>query len=180
MSNTSALTSGTWNIDPSHSLVGFTVRHLMISKVRGSFHSFSGVITVGDSIEDAKVEVSVDLASVSTGDANRDGHLLGSDFFNVEKTPTMTFVSDRIEADGDEGKMHGILTINSISKPVTLNVEFGGLGQDPWGGTRAGFSAHTEINRKDWGIDFNIPLEAGGFVVGDKVKIDIDLEAVKA
>ena len=180
MSDLSSLTPGVWNIDQSHSLVGFTVRHLMISKVRGSFHSFSGAITVADKIEDSKVEVSIDLKSVSTGDATRDGHLLSADIFNVEANPAMTFVSTGIESHGAEGKMHGTLTVNAVSKPVTLDVEFGGVGSDPWGGTRVGFTASTEITRKEWGIDFNMPLETGGMVIGDKVKIEIEIEAVKA
>ncbi len=180
MASISSLTPGTWNIDASHSRVGFVARHLMIAKVRGSFSAFSGSITVGDKVEDSTVEATVELKSVSTGDANRDGHLLGADFFNVETNPTMSFVSTSIDADGDEGKMKGNLTIAGITHPVTFDVEFEGVNGDPWGGTRAGFSAVTEINRKDWGIEYNMALEAGGVVIGEKVKIELDIEAVRA
>lgn len=179
MASISSLTPGTWNIDASHSRIGFVARHLMIAKVRGSFSAFSGSITVADNVEDSKVEATVELKSVSTGDANRDGHLLGSDFFNVEVNPTMLFVSTSIDADGDEGKMKGNLTIAGITHQVTFDVEFEGVNGDPWGGTRAGFSAVTEINRKDWGIEYNMALEAGGVVIGEKVKIELDIEAVK-
>lgn len=180
MSSTSKLTPGTWNIDASHSRIGFIARHLMIAKVRGSFHTFSGAITVGENIEDSKVEATVELKSISTGDATRDGHLLSADFFKIETDPTMHFVSTGIEADGNEGTMKGDLTINGITHSVTFDVEFEGINGDPWGGTRSGFSATTEINRKDWGIEFNIVLDAGGVAIGDKVKIELDIEAVRA
>lgn len=180
MSSLSSLTPGVWNIDPSHSHVSFSVRHLMISKVRGTFTTFSGAITIADDINDSKVEATIDLASISTGDEKRDGHLLSADFFNVDSNKNMTFVSNGLSTDGDEGKLTGVLTISGISKPVTLKVEFGGVGADPWGGTRAAFTAETEVERKDWGIEYNMALEAGGFMIGDKVKIELDIEAVRA
>jgi polyisoprenoid-binding protein YceI len=180
MSKLSSLTPGTWNIDASHSRVGFVARHLMIAKVRGSFSAFSGAITIADNVEDSKVEATVELKSVSTGDANRDGHLLSADFFNIEVNPTMSFVSTGLDVDGDEGKLKGDLTIAGKTHSVTFDVEFEGVSGDPWGGTRVGFSATTEINRKDWGIDFNMVLETGGVVIGEKVKIELDVEAVKA
>lgn len=180
MSSLSSLTPGVWNIDPSHSRVGFVVRHLMISKVRGSFNTFSGAITIADDMDASKVEAVIDLKSVSTGDATRDGHLLSADFFNTETNPTMSFVSNGLSVDGDEGKLNGMLTISGISKPVTLSVNFEGVGVHPMGGTRAGFSAETEINRKEWGIEYNMALEAGGVVIGEKVKIELDIQAVKA
>jgi polyisoprenoid-binding protein YceI len=180
MSALSNLTPGTWNIDPAHSRVGFVARHLMIAKVRGSFSSFSGAITVGEKIGDSKVEAVIELKSVSTGDAGRDGHLLTADFFNVEANPTMSFVSTSIEAEGDEGEMTGDLTIAGVTHPVTFQVEFEGVNGDPWGGTRAGFSAVAEINRKDWGLEYNMVLEAGGVVIGERVKIELDVEAIRA
>jgi polyisoprenoid-binding protein YceI len=180
MSSLSKLTAGVWNIDAAHSHVGFIARHLMIAKVRGSFTSFSGAITIGEDVEDSKVEATVDLKSITTGDATRDGHLLTADFFQVEANPTMTFVSTGLNADGDEGKLKGDLTINGITKSVTFDVAFEGVNGDPWGGTRAGFSAETEINRKDFGVEFNIVLDAGGVAIGDKVKIQLDIEAVRA
>jgi polyisoprenoid-binding protein YceI len=180
MSKLSSLTPGIWNIDASHSRVGFVARHLMIAKVRGSFSAFSGAITIADDIEKSKVEATVELKSVSTGDANRDGHLLSADFFNIEANPTMSFVSTGLDVDGDDGKLKGDLTIAGKTHSVTFDVEFEGVSGDPWGGTRVGFSATTEINRKDWGIDFNMVLETGGVVIGEKVKIELDVEAVKA
>jgi polyisoprenoid-binding protein YceI len=180
MSSLSKLTPGVWNIDAVHSHVGFIARHLMIAKVRGSFTSFSGAITIADEVENSKVEATVELKSITTGDAGRDGHLLSADFFQVETNPTMIFVSTGIDADGDEGKLKGNLTINGITRPVTFDVEFAGVNGDPWGGTRAGFSAETEINRKDFGIEFNMVIDTGGVAIGDKVKIQLDIEAVKA
>ncbi len=183
MSTTTApagLTTGTWNIDPSHSSVGFIARHLMISKVRGTFDSFSGTIDVADDLGASSVNVSIDLASISTGDAARDGHLKSADFFNVEGGTSMTFRSTSITANGTSGTMTGDLTIRGITKPVTLAVEFDGVAVDPWNNNKAGFSATGEINRKDWGIEWNAPLEAGGVLVGDKVKLQLDIQAVKA
>lgn len=170
------LTPGTWNIDPTHSEFGFTVRHLMVSKVRGKFDDFTATATVGEQLEDSKVEATVQMTSINTGVADRDNHLRTNDFFEIEKFPTMTFVSTAISADS----ITGDLTIKGNTKSVTFDVEFGGVGSDPWGGTRAGFEASTEINRKEFGVTIDMPLEGGGAVVGDKVKIILALEFVKA
>jgi polyisoprenoid-binding protein YceI len=178
--NTTTLAPGTWSIDPTHSTVGFVARHLMISKVRGTFDTFAGTISVGQNLEDSTVEVSIELGSVNTGDPNRDGHLKGADFFNVEGGAQMTFRSTAITARGSEGTMTGDLTIRGITKPVTLDVSFEGVATDPWGNTKGAFTATGEINRKDWGIEWNAPLEAGGVLVGDKVKLELDIQAVKA
>jgi polyisoprenoid-binding protein YceI len=172
--------SGKWTIDPSHTHVGFTVRHMMIAKVRGSFSDVSGEVEIADDPLQSKVSVDVQLESIDTGDADRDNHLRTNDFFDIANHPTMTFRSTRIEADGDDYKLHGDLTIRGVTKPVVLEVEFDGTNKDPWGNDRAGFSAEGEINRKDWGIEWNTALETGGVLVGDKVKLEIDVELVKA
>lgn len=174
------LTAGTWTIDPSHSEVGFTVRHLMVSKIRGSFKGFSGAITIGDDPVLSAVEASIDMTSVTTNDDNRDAHLRSADFFHTENHPTMTYRSTGVRADGDNYVVDGELTLHGVTRPVALNLEFNGVSGDPWGGTRAGFSAETEINRKDFGIDFNMPLDGGGVVVGDKIKVQLEIEATLA
>ena len=173
------LTSGVWNVDPVHSSVGFVARHLMVSKVRGQFNSFTGTITIAENRLESKVEASVDVGSISTGDETREGHLKSPDFFDAEKYPTMTLVSTGIEADGKDYVLHTDLTIKGITKPVDFELEFDGVSGDPWGGTRAGFSAEAEVNRKDWGLEWNVVLETGGVMLGEKVKIQLDVQAVQ-
>jgi len=168
MSAITDLTPGTWNVDPVHSSVGFVARHLMVSKVRGRFASFKGTLTIAE------------VASISTGDETRDGHLKSADFFDLEQHPSIELVSTGIDPDGDDYVLHTDLTINGVTKPVDFELEFEGVSLDPWGGTRAGFTAEAEISRKEWGLDFNMVLETGGVVIGDKVKIEIDAQAVKA
>ena len=180
MSNLSDLTPGVWNVDPSHSIVGFTARHLMITKVRGRFTSFTGTVTVADNPLDSKVEANVDLGSVTTGDDQRDGHLRSADFFDVDKHPTMTFTSTGIKQDGGDYVLTGDLTVAGTTRSVDFELSFDGVQKDPWGGTRAGFTAETEISRKDWELTWNVALETGGVLVGDKVKIELDVELVKA
>ena len=180
MSSISDLTPGTWNVDPSHTVVGFTARHLMISKVRGRFTTFTGSVTIAEDPLQSTVEATVDLASVTTGDEARDGHLKSGDFFDVENHPTMTFRSTGIKADGDDYILTGDLTVADKTRSVDFELEFDGVTQDPWGGTRGGFSAKTEISRKDWELTWNVALETGGVLVGDKVKIELDVELVKA
>jgi polyisoprenoid-binding protein YceI len=167
--------AGTWNIDASHSEVGFTVRHLM-SKVRGQFTSFEGSLTTGDSLESTRATATVDLNSIDTRDAQRDGHLRSADFFDVEKHGQMTFTTTSFDGSVAQGE----LTLKGVTKPVELDVEFLGIGQDPWGGQRLGFEATTTINRKDWGVDFNIPLDGGKVLIGDKVTVHLAVEAVLA
>jgi polyisoprenoid-binding protein YceI len=180
MAKINDLTPGTWNIDVSHSTVGFTARHLMVTKVRGRFTSFSGTVTVADDPLQSKVDASVDIASVSTGDEGRDAHLTTGDFFEIEKYPTMQFVSTGIvPKGGDDYVMNGDLTIKGVTKPVAFELEFDGVATDPWGNTKAGFSASTDVNRKDFGLDWNVALETGGVLVGDKIKIELDIQAVK-
>lgn len=171
---------GTWSVDPAHSTVGFVARHLVISKVRGSFRSFSGTVTIAENPLASSVTASVDMTSVDTADENRDGHLRGADFFDVENHPVMTFVSSGVVADGDDYTLNGDLTIKGVTRPVSFNLEVSGVSPDPWGGTRVGFSATTEINRKDFGLEWNVVMETGGVLVGEKIKIELDIQAVKA
>jgi polyisoprenoid-binding protein YceI len=167
------LVAGTWTIDPSHSEVGFTVRHLM-TKVRGQFEKFEGKVTTGTELAGTKAEATIDLNSVNTRDAQRDGHLRSGDFFDVENSGPMTFVSTSF----DGSTATGDLTIKGVTRPVELDVEFLGTDTDAYGNTRVGFEATTEINRKDFGVDFNIPLDGGKLLVGDKVSITLSIQAV--
>lgn len=176
----SALTTGTWAVDASHSSVGFSVRHLMISKVRGRFGAFTGTINIGENLLESSLEASVEMTSINTDDEGRDAHLRGVDFFDVENFPTMLFTSTSVTAKGDAYALAGNLTIKGVTKPAIFTLEFDGVSTDPWGNTKAGFSAEAEINRKDWGLGWNVALEAGGVVVGEKVKIQLDIEAARA
>ncbi|MFK0072494.1 YceI family protein [Arthrobacter woluwensis] len=173
MSIPTNLTAGTWTLDPSHSEAAWTVRHAGISKVRGTFGDLAATVTVTDN--DAVVDATIQSASISTGDANRDGHVKGEDFFDVENHPTLTFKSTSLEGDGEDYKLNGELTIKGVSVPVTFNAEFGGVAVDPFGNTRAGVSAETTISRKEFGLTWNAALEAGGVLVSDKVKINLEL-----
>ena len=175
---TTRLAAGRWTIDPSHSDVSFSVRHLMVSKVRGSFGTFSGAIVVAEDPLASSVEAEIDLSSIDTRDENRDAHLRSIDFFDVDTHRTMNYRSTAVRPDGNDFVVEGELTLRGTTRPVSLNLTFNGVSGDPWGGTRAGFSAETEISRRDFGIDFNMPLEGGGVVVGDKVKIQLEVEAV--
>jgi polyisoprenoid-binding protein YceI len=168
------VTPGSWTIDASHSEVGFTVRHLM-SKVRGQFTKFEGTLTTGDSVESTRATATIDLNSIDTRDEQRDGHLRSADFFDVENSGQMTFTTTSFDGTTATGE----LTIKGITKPVELDVEFLGAGQDPWGNARLGFEATAVISRKDWGVDFNIPLDGGKVLIGDKVNIHLAVEAVR-
>lgn len=169
-----------WEIDPSHSHASFSVKHMMISTVKGQFKVLSGKLHIDEQNPDKSwVEAQVEAASVDTSDANRDGHLRSPDFFDVEKYPVITFKSTKVEhIDGEEYKVLGDLTIRGVTKPVTFKAEYSGQGKDPWGGTRAGLTATAKIDRRDFGLSFNAPLESGGVLVGNDVKVEIDLEAV--
>lgn len=170
-----------WIIDTSHSAIQFSVKHLGISTVRGTFTSFTGTIDADEQNPTAaKVDVQIETASINTRDEKRDAHLRSPDFFDVDTYPTLTFKSTRVEQlDASNGKLYGDLTIKDITKPVVLNFEFAGLAKSPWGTTSAGFSAETKINRKDWNLNWNVALEAGGWLVGEEVKIAIELELIK-
>lgn len=172
------LEKGTWDLDPTHTSIGFVARHLGFTKVRGTFSEYEAKIEAGDTLEDSKIEATIQLLSVDTGIKDRDDHLKSQDFFGASEDPTLKFVSTSIEQDGQDYKMNGDITINGKTVPTTLEVEFQGSAQDPWGNTKVGFEAEGEINRKDFGIDWNMPV-GDGFLVSDKIKIQIDTQLVK-
>ncbi|ALG83789.1 YceI family protein [Gordonia phthalatica] len=170
------LTAGTWNIDPVHSTIGFSVRHLMVSKVRGTFDTFSGAIEIAED-GTPSVKAEIDVTSINTRNEQRDGHIKSADFFDAEKFPTATFVSTGVVAKGDDYELTGDFTLKGITKPVTLKMEFNGVNPGMGHGPVAGFEATTVINRKDFGIDIEMPLETGGTVVGDKISLTFEIEA---
>jgi polyisoprenoid-binding protein YceI len=169
-----AVPVGTWAIDPSHTEIGFTARHLM-SKVRGRFEKFEGRVVTGDA---PSASASIDLTSINTHEPNRDNHLRSSDFFDVENHGPMTFTSTGAQEGGNGLLVTGDLTIKGVTQPVTLDVEVLGVEGDPWGGTRIGFEGTTTISRKSFGVDFNIPLDGGRLMIGDRIDITITGEAV--
>ncbi len=170
-----------WQIDFAHSEINFTVRHMMISKVRGQFESFSGTVNFDEeNPTNTTVEIAVDLQSINTKEADRDNHLRSADFFDVENHPQMTFKSKRVEQiSANEARLIGDLTIRGVTNEIVLDVEYAGQAASPWGTTSAGFSASGKINRKDWGLTWNQKLETGGVLVGEEVKIDVELELVQ-
>ncbi len=174
--------AATWNIDQAHSSVGFTVRHMVISKITGKFNDFDGTVEFdGEDLSSGKAQVTVRMASVDTDNEKRDDHLRTGDFFEVEKYPTMTFKSTRVSnVDGDKFRLTGILTLKDVSKEVIFDCKFNGKLNDPWGNVRAGFSAETEINRQDFNVSFSKVLDGGGLVVSDNVRINLELELIQA
>ncbi len=170
--------AGTWDIDPTHSDVSFSVRHMMVSKVRGRFASFTGEIVTGEDVTGSSVRATIDATSIDTGNAQRDGHVRSADFFDVENHPEWTYVSTGVRADGDDLVVDGELTIKGVTRPVPLALELNGFGPDAYGGTRAGFTATTAINRNDFGVDIVMPLDGGGVVVGEKVQITLEIQGV--
>lgn len=173
-------TTGVWSIDPTHTQAEFVARHLMVSKVRGGFSEISGTIEVAEDPVDSKVEVTIGVASVSSGTDDRDAHLKSADFFDVENHPTMVFRSTKVEAVGSAWKLTGDLTIKDTTRPVVLDFEFIGVTPDPWGTAKAAFSATTELAREDWGLTWNVPLEGGGVLVSKTVKLEIEAQAMKS
>ncbi|HEY4130790.1 MAG TPA: YceI family protein [Gemmatimonadaceae bacterium] len=171
----------TWNVDPTHAELGFAVRHLMLSTVRGRFGAVTGTVKVDeDNPKNSKIDVTVDVTSIDTRQEMRDNHLRSADFFDAATHPSLHFVSKRIDGDiDDEFKVVGDLTIRGTTREVTLDVTMQGRAQDPWGNERAGFEAKGKINRTDFGLNWNQALEAGGVVVGDEVKMTIDVELVR-
>ena len=167
--------TGTWAVDAAHTEVGFVARHLMVSKVRGYFKDVEGTVEVAEDITQSRVDVTAKIASVETGSADRDAHLKSEDFFDAEKFPTMRFVSTSF----DGSTLTGDLTIKDVTKSVEFDVDFGGVGQDPWGNTKAGFEATATVNRKDWGLTWNAAVEGGGVLVSDKITINIDVQLAK-
>lgn len=173
------LAAGTYTADPTHTSATFTVRHAGISKVRGSLAVPTAVVTVGEDIESSSVSAELDAASINTGNPDRDGHLKSADFWDVEKNPVWTFTSTSVAASGDDFAVTGDLTINGVTRSVVLATEFIGIATDPFGNSRAGFEAKTEISRKDFGLTYNAALETGGVLISDTVKIAIDISAIK-
>ena len=172
--------AGTWVIDPSHSQIEITARHLMVSKVRGSFQTFSGAVTIGGTPEESAVEVTIDAASVNTGAEDRDGHLRSGDFLDVEAYPTITFQSTSIERNGSAYRLIGNLTLRGVTKPLTLDMDYLGTVADPMGNEKTVFNATGSFDREDWGLTWNVPLEAGGVLVSKKFQIEIALQASQA
>ncbi len=170
--------AGTWDVDPIHSHIGFMARHLMVSKVRGRFTKFEARIITAENPLESSATASIDLASVDTANEMRDNDLRSENFFDAANNPTMTFRSTGIRRDGDDFIVDGELTLRGVTRPLSLNVEVNGFGQDPFGGsTRAGFSARGEINRNDFGVSFNAPIP-GGVMVSEKIQLEIEAEAV--
>jgi polyisoprenoid-binding protein YceI len=170
----------TWAIDSAHAAAHFAVKHMMFSTVRGQLGTVTGTIVEDTAdLSRSSVEASIDLSTLSTREDKRDAHLKSADFFDVEQFPTVTFKSTRIEGSGENFKVIGDLTIHGVTKPVTLNVTKTGTGTNPWGMTVAGYEATTSFNRKDFGLNWNVAIEAGGVMVGENVKVEIELEAIK-
>jgi polyisoprenoid-binding protein YceI len=169
---------GTWDIDAAHSTVGFSVRHMMVSKVRGYFREFTGELVTAENPADSTVTAAIELTSIDTRQEQRDAHIRSADFFDVDNHPQMTFRSTSVRTDGADWFVEGDLTLKGITRPVTLALELNGFGADAYGGYRAGFSAKTEINRNEFGVDIKMPMDGGGVVVGDKVTVELEIEAV--
>ena len=169
--------TGTWTIDPEHSTVGFAVRHAMVATVRGHFTSFTGGGVIDAANPETASPVDIDATSISTGNEQRDQHLRSVDFFRAEEHPTIRFRSTGLELDGDGAILTGDLTIGGVTHPLDITWEFGGIAKDPWGTVKAGFEGTTTVSRKDWGLEWNAPLEAGGVLVADKVKLVLEIEA---
>ncbi|HEV2240772.1 MAG TPA: YceI family protein [Streptosporangiaceae bacterium] len=172
--------TGTWTIDPVHSEIGFSARHLMVSKVRGKFGNFSGQIVTAEDPFKSAATAEIDLKSITTGNDQRDEHLRSADFFEVETYPTMTYRSTGARFEDGNYILDGELTLKGITRRVPLVLELNGFGPDPYGGTRAGFTASGELNRSDFNVSFNAPLQNGGVVVGDKITLHLEIEAVLA
>ncbi len=173
--------AGTYVIDPAHSTFAFVARHAMVTKVRGSFHEFDGTLTIdGEDPTRSTGSLKIVATSIDTGNEQRDGHLRSNDFFDMDNHPELTFQSTGIEAVNDyEYKVSGDLTIKGVTKSITLDTEYTGTAVDPFGNIRIGFEGKTVVNRKDWGVNWNAPLEAGGVLVSEKVTLDIDISAIK-
>lgn len=171
--------AGIWTIDPGHAEVGFVGRHFALTKIRGRFTGVSGSVTVAEDPADSSVDVTIDMASVSSGDQARDDHLRSADFFDVEVHPVATFRSRRVELDGVVGSLDGELTIKGITRHVTLGFEYLGHAADPWGNDRAVFSASTTIDREDWDLTWNMLLETGGLLVSKQIRLEIEVELIR-
>lgn len=172
--------TGTWTFDPAHTVIGATVRHLMAAKVRGTFKTFDGTISVNDDLEQSSVQLTIDAASIDTGAEDRDNHLRSADFLDVENHPTIEFRSTTVRpVGGNDYEVEGELTMRGETRSVTLRVAFLGLVTDPWGNDKAIFSGSTKINREDWGLTWNQALETGGWLVGKTIDIEFDVQAAR-
>lgn len=172
-------TAGTYTIDPTHTRVGFVARHLMVTKVRGRFADIEGSITVAENPTASTAQATLKTASIDTGAPDRDTHLTSADFFDVEKYPEITFRDARVlSQDGAEFKVAGVLTVKDVTREVILDVEVDGVAKDPWGGTRLAVTASTELDREDWGLTWNVALEAGGVLVSKKAKLEVEAQAI--
>ena len=173
--------SGTWNLDVAHTRVGFSAKHAMVTTVRGAFADFEGSLVLdGDDPSRSRADVTIQAASFNSGNEQRDGHVRSADFLDVENHPTLTFHSTDVRADGEDFVLVGDLTIRGTTRPVEIAVELEGVEKDPFGNQRIGFSGETTISRKDFGLTWNVPLDSGGWLVSDKVKITLDVSAVRA
>lgn len=175
------MTTTKWSLDPSHSEIGFKIKHLMISNVSGNFNKFDvQVETNGDDFANATVTANIDVASINTNNEQRDAHLGNADFFETDKHPNIIFKSTKVEkVDDDTFNLYGDLTIKETTKPVKLSVEYSGIAKDPWGNVKAGFTINGKINRKDWGINYNAVLETGGIMLGEELKVNGEIQLVK-
>ncbi|MBW3658122.1 MAG: YceI family protein [Actinobacteria bacterium] len=172
--------SGTYTIDPSHSRVGFVARHAMVTKVRGGFNDFAGTFTIADDVADSDAQLVIQAKSVDTRNPDRDEHLRSNDFFAMEEHPEIRFVSTGIEKVAQaEYRVTGDLTLRGVTKPVTIDLEYTGTATDPWGNTRVGFEGSTQVNRKDWGLNWNTALDGGGILVSEKVTLEFEISATK-
>ncbi|MEZ4443560.1 MAG: YceI family protein [Polyangiaceae bacterium] len=176
------MTTSNWNLDTTHSSIGFTVRHMVFAKVRGRFASWQGKVELDpDDLTRARVDVEIDATSIDTGVADRDNHLRSGDFLDTEQYPKLRFVSSKVEkVEGDRYRIHGALTIRDVTRDVVLDAEYGGLAIDPWGNRRVAFTATASLDRREFGLTWNQVLEAGGVLVGERIDVEIDVQAVKS
>lgn len=171
---------GTYTIDPAHSRIGFVARHAMVTKVRGSFEEFEGTATTGENLTDARIDLTIQVSSVHTRQADRDAHLRSSDFFDVAANPTITFTSTDVTAAGDDAlRVIGDLSMKGVTKSVSIDFEYAGSAQDPSGNVRIGFEGSTKVNRKDYGLSWNAALETGGLLVSEQVTLEFEISAIK-
>ncbi|MEP9404956.1 YceI family protein [Peribacillus frigoritolerans] len=175
------MTNTKWTVDPTHSAIEFSVKHMMIAKVKGSFNKFEASILANPSdLTTAEIDFTVEVASIDTRNADRDNHLRSADFFDVEKNPTLTFKSTKIvKTDEDEYDVTGNVTLNGVTKEETFSITFEGQGKDPWGNEKAGFSGKGKVKRSDYGLTYNAALETGGVLIGDQITLTIEIEAAK-
>lgn len=175
-----SIEAGTWTLDKAHTKIGFTAKHLMVTKVRGHFEEYDATVEIGDDLTESKIEVSLDAATIATGAADRDGHLRSGDFLDVENHPKLRFVSTEIARVGEDWKLTGDLTIRNVTRPVTLDVTYEGTATDPFGNEKVGFTASAKVNREDWDLTWNAALEGGGWLVSKDVTLEIDGQLIRA